>query len=100
VGPLGADHLGVTYDVVWDIQAIRARQRLREQDPAGAARLTAAIEALADNPRPPNAVPMGGSGWYRLRLGPYRAVYELLPDKYTVHITNVGRVPPERERRP
>jgi mRNA-degrading endonuclease RelE of RelBE toxin-antitoxin system len=90
----------VTYNVVWDIQAAGARRRLREEDPAGAARLTAAIEALADNPRPPNAVPMGGSGWYRLRLGPYRAVYELMPDKDTVRITNVGRVPPERERRP
>ena len=73
----------MTYDVVWDIQAAGARRRLRAEDPAGAARLTAAIEALADNPHPPNAVPMGGSGWYRLRLGPYRAVYALLPDKYT-----------------
>jgi len=97
---VGADHLGVTYDVVWDIQAAGARRRRRKEDPAGAARLTAATEALADDPRPANAVPMGGSGSYRLRLGPYRAVYELLPHKYTVHITNVGRVPPERERRP
>jgi mRNA interferase RelE/StbE len=90
----------VTYHVVWEIQAAGARRRLREHDPAGAARLAAAIEALADDARPPNAVPMGASGWYRLRLGPYRAVYELLPDKYTVRITNVGRIPPERERRP
>jgi mRNA-degrading endonuclease RelE of RelBE toxin-antitoxin system len=97
---VGADHLGVTYNVVWDIQAAGARRRLREQDPAGAARLGAAIEALADDPRPPNAVPMGDSGWYRLRLGPYRAVYELLPENETVRITNVGRVPAERERRP
>jgi mRNA-degrading endonuclease RelE of RelBE toxin-antitoxin system len=98
---VGADHhLGVTYSVVWEIQAAGALRRLREENAAGAAWLTAAIEALAEDPRPPNAVPMGGSGWYRLRLGPYRAVYELLPDKNAVRITNVGRVPPERERRP
>lgn len=90
----------MTYHVVWDIQAAGARRRLREDDPAGTAQLSAAINALADDPRPPNAIPMGASGWYRLRLGPYRAVYELLPDKDIVRITNVGRVPPEREHRP
>jgi mRNA interferase RelE/StbE len=90
----------VTYHVVWDIQAAGARRRLHADDPAGTAQLTAAIQALADDPRPSDAVPMGASGWYRLRLGPYRAVYELLPEQETVRVTNVGRVPPDRERRP
>jgi hypothetical protein len=97
---VGADHLGVTYDVVWGIQAAGARRRRRKEDPAGAARLTAAIEGLADNPRRPNRC---ADGWLGLVPAAARAVprvYELLPHKYTVHITNVGRVPPGRERRP
>jgi len=71
----------VTYYAVWDIQAVRA------------------IDALADNPHPPNAAPLGSSGWYRLLLGPYRATYQLRPDQNVVHITNVGQLPPQRERR-
>ena len=97
---MGADDLGVTYHVVWHIQAAGALRRLRGDDPAGAAQLAAAVEALAHNPRPTNAIPMGGSGWHRLRLGPYRAVYELLPDQQTVRVTNVGRVPRDRGPRP
>jgi mRNA-degrading endonuclease RelE of RelBE toxin-antitoxin system len=93
---LGADDLGVTHAVVWSIQAARARRRLREQDPDGTALLTAAINALADDPRPDNAAALGGSGWFYLRLGQFRAVYEVRDDQGAVYVNNVGRLPPPR----
>ena len=71
----------MTHAVVWSIQAARARRRLRELDPDGTALLTAAINALADNPRPDNAAALGGSGRFYLRLGPLRAVYEVRDDR-------------------
>lgn len=86
----------MTYAVVWSMQAARARRRLREQDPAGAGVLTAAIDALAKDPQPLNAVPLGGSGWFHLRLGQFRAVYELRHDQQVVYVNNVGQLPPQR----
>jgi mRNA-degrading endonuclease RelE of RelBE toxin-antitoxin system len=82
----------VSYPVVWSIQAARARRRLRSLDPAGAARLTAAIDTLADDPRPATAAPLGGSSWYYLRLGNLRAMYYIRDT--TVHIDNIGSLPP------
>ncbi len=82
----------MSYLVVWSIQAARARRRLRSRDPAGAARLTAAIDTLADDPRPATAASLGGSGWYYLRLGDLRAMYYIRDS--TVHIDNVGSLPP------
>jgi mRNA interferase RelE/StbE len=93
VGDVGADNHGVTYNVVWSIQAARARRRLRDLDPTGAALLTTAITALADNPKPATASPLGGSGWYYLRLGQFRAVYEIRHDHGVVYIGNVGQLP-------
>jgi len=86
----------VTHAVVWNIQAARARRRLRELDPDGAALLIAAINALADDPRPANAAALGGSGWFYLRLGQFRAVYEVRDDQDVVYVNNVGRLPPQR----
>ena len=83
----------MTYTVVWSIQAARARRRLRDLDPAGAALLTTAITALADDPRPAVASALGGSGWYYLRIGQFRAVYEVRHDHGVVYIDNVGRLP-------
>jgi hypothetical protein len=78
--------------VVWSIQAARARRRLRSLDPDGAARLTAAIDTLADDPCPATASPLGRSGWYYLRLNNLRAMYYIRDT--TVHIDNVGSLPP------
>jgi len=83
----------VTYNVVWSIQAARARRRLRDLDPTGAVLLTTAIAALADDPQPTTASALGGSGWYYLRLGEFRAVYEIRHDQGVVYVDNVGRLP-------
>ena len=49
-----------------------------ERSPCGAARLVAALEGLAEEPRPPGcAKPKGRLNAYRLRIGGYRVVYEI-----------------------
>jgi mRNA interferase RelE/StbE len=40
-------------------------------------RVRAAIDALADDPRPPGAVKLAGRDDYRVRVGDYRLVYAI-----------------------
>jgi mRNA-degrading endonuclease RelE of RelBE toxin-antitoxin system len=51
------------------------------------------VAALADEPRPGQAVAWGGSGIYRLHLPGVRILYEIDESASTVYIVNVARVP-------
>jgi mRNA interferase RelE/StbE len=54
-------------------------------------RIRAAIDLLADNPRPPTWVAMQGeAAVYRVRVGDYRIVYEVLDAVLLVHVVRVG----------
>ena len=54
-------------------------------------RIRAAIDLLADNPRPPGCVAMAGEGRaYRVRVGDYRIVYEVLDDRLVVQVIRIG----------
>lgn len=53
-------------------------------------RIVAAIAALADNPRPPQARKLTGSEKYRLRCGVYRVLYEIRDDVLVVCIVKVA----------
>ncbi len=58
----------------------RAQQRVR-----------AAIELLADDPRPPACVAMQGEdSVYRVRVGDYRIVYEVLDEVLLIQVVRVG----------
>jgi mRNA-degrading endonuclease RelE of RelBE toxin-antitoxin system len=48
-----------------------------------------AIDALEDDPRPPNAVPWGRV-MTRLHIGPYRVLYEI--GETTIWVRRVDRV--------
>ena len=55
-----------------------AARQLRKFDPEVRRRLQAAIELLAENPRPPAATRLiGGAGEWRVRTGDYRVIYEI-----------------------
>lgn len=55
-----------------------AARQLRKFDPPVRRRLQAAIELLAEDPRPPAAKQLvGGAGEWRVRTGDYRIVYEI-----------------------
>ena len=67
------------------IRSIAALPRKEEQ------RVRAAIELLADEPRPPGCVALTGEqSVYRVRVGDYRIVYEIFDTRLVILITRVG----------
>lgn len=68
-----------------------AVRQLRTLDPAGRRRVQAAIELLADQPRPSGAKKLvGGDGEWRVRTGDYRIVYEIRDEVLLVLVVAVG----------
>jgi mRNA interferase RelE/StbE len=78
----------VSYQVVLAPAAVR---QLRKLDPAARRRLQAAIELLADNPRPPAAKRLVSfAGEWRVRVGDYRIVYDIDDGTLTVLVLTAG----------
>lgn len=68
-----------------------AVRQLRKLDPAARRRVQAAIELLAEQPRPSGAKKLvGGEGEWRVRTGDYRIVYEIHDDVLLVLVVAVG----------
>jgi mRNA interferase RelE/StbE len=68
-----------------------AARQLRKLDPPSRRRMHAAIELLADNPRPPQATQLvGGQGEWRVRVGDYRIVYEIHDTELVVLVLRLG----------
>lgn len=68
-----------------------AVRQLRKLDPAARRRVQAAIELLADQPRPSGAKKLaGGDGEWRVRTGDYLVVYEVHDDVLLVLVVAVG----------
>ena len=78
----------MTYHVVLTLVAAR---QLRKLDPQARRRIQAAIELLAQDPRPPAAAQLvGGAGEWRVRTGDFRIVYEIEDDRLVVLVLRVG----------
>lgn len=78
----------MTYRI--DIAPAAARQ-LRKLEPADRRRVQAAIELLADHPRPRGARKLaGGTGEWRVRTGDLRVVYEIDDGVLLVLVVAVG----------
>jgi mRNA interferase RelE/StbE len=78
----------VRYDV--QLSPAAARQ-LRQFDPQARRRLQAAIELLADDPRPPAAKPLVASGGaWRVRVGDHRVVYDIEDGRLVVLVLAVA----------
>lgn len=76
------------YDVVLSPAAVR---ELRGFDPPVRRRIQAVIDLLAENPRPPAATRLvGGAGWWRVRTGDYRVVYEIEDERLVVLVLRAG----------
>ena len=52
------------------------------------------IDALRDEPRPQGSVKLSGKGYYRVRQGNYRIIYEIQDSQLVVILIKVG---PRRE---
>lgn len=67
------------------IKALAALSRQEQQ------RVRAAIDLLADNPRPPGCTKLTGEDdTYRVRVGAYRIVYEVFDDRLVIHVVRIG----------
>lgn len=78
----------VTYRVELSPQAAR---RLRKLDPQARRRIQAAVELLADDPRPPAAKMLVNSdGAWRVRVGDYRVVFDIEDGRLLVLILAIG----------
>lgn len=82
------------YTVIWEPVAVRGLRDILNTDRPGGKRLTAAVAALAADPFPEGRSAFGRSGFHRLHLGEYRALYQVLDDQKAIHVITVGRVPP------
>ena len=67
-----------------------ARRALRSLHPTDRRRLVMAIELLADEPRPPAAKPLRGRPAWRVRVGDYRIIYEIIDDQLLVDVVTLG----------
>jgi mRNA interferase RelE/StbE len=67
-----------------------ARKALKGLDRTVQRRMQAAIELLADNPRPPGAVALRGRPGLRIRVGDYRIIYQVQDDVLVVAVIALG----------
>jgi mRNA interferase RelE/StbE len=86
------------YTVVWRNEARQALSNLRAIDPAAVKRVIGAVRELATDPYPEASNQLGGSRFWRLRLGELRVTYEVDEALRVVHVYNVGPVPPSSRR--
>ncbi len=87
----------MTYQVRLAPAAVR---QLRKLDPPGRRRVQAAIDLLAEDPRPPGARPLvGGAGEWRVRTGDFRIIYDIRDGELLVLIVKVGHRRDVYERR-
>lgn len=79
-------------DRSWRVDLAPAAQRqLRRLPPGDAARLRGPILALAIDPRPPGAAKIGGSAFWRVRVGELRLVYAIDDPERVVIVLRVAR---------
>lgn len=75
------------YQVIISNKAEKALQKL----PGIAyARMVAALRNLAQDPRPAGCKKLKGREAWRIRIGDYRAIYEVEDDKLIVLIISIG----------
>ena len=87
----------MTYEVRLAPAAVR---RLRKLDPPGRRRVQAAIDLLAEDPRPPGARQLvGGAGEWRVRTGDFRIIYDIRDGELLVLVVKVGHRRDVYERR-
>jgi len=69
-------------------RAIKSIARLPHKEQL---RVRAAIDLLADDPRPPGCVAMAGQdSVYRVRVADYRILYEVIDDRLVIQVVRVG----------
>lgn len=80
--------MSTTYEVRLARRAARSLASLERREQQ---RVRAALDILSVNPRPPNCVALQGEDCvYRVRVGDYRIVYEVLDTVLLIHVVRIG----------
>ena len=66
------------------------RKDLRAIPNADVRRILAFIEALREQPRPEGCEKLTGAARYRVRIGVYRVIYEIIDQQLLVIVVKVG----------
>ena len=69
---------------------IAARKSLERLEKKDQLRIYAAIELLGDNPRPPLAVKIKGSDYFRVRVGDFRILYSIDAGRLIILLIDIG----------
>ena len=78
----------MTYQVIIKPSAEKALRRIQRNDQLAIARR---IDSLANQPRPGDAVKLKGStGFYRVRVGDYRVIYQIRDKVLIVLVLAIG----------
>ncbi|MEG3627185.1 type II toxin-antitoxin system RelE family toxin [Streptomyces poriticola] len=80
----------MTYEIVFEPHAVDAAARFLKEDPAGLAKVLAAIDEPARGPRPAGSMAYGPD-IRRLRAGAHRVLYVIATDVIRILGTHLGR---------
>ncbi|MFF3331523.1 type II toxin-antitoxin system RelE/ParE family toxin [Streptomyces sp. NPDC002888] len=80
----------MTYEIIFEPQALDSAARFLKEDPSGLAVVLDTIDKLADSPRPAGSIPYGPD-IRRLRVGDYRVLYVIDDDVIRILVTHLGR---------
>ena len=53
-------------------------------------RIIESIQNLSDNPRPSNTKKLTGKSAWRIRIGNYRVIYEIVDDRLIIIVISIG----------
>ncbi len=81
----------MTYEIAWADEAFAAAQAFMADDPTGLATVFDTVDNLATDPRPPAAIPWGGTNFLRLRVGRYRVLYQINDQVVRIDVVHLGR---------
>ncbi|MFF5145176.1 type II toxin-antitoxin system RelE/ParE family toxin [Streptomyces sp. NPDC013157] len=80
----------MSYEVIWEPEALAQAERLAKDDPDGVRQVFTAVDRLAGDPRPDGA--FGSADPLRIHVGRYRVLYEIHDRQVRVNVIHLGRV--------
>ncbi|MEV6330270.1 type II toxin-antitoxin system RelE/ParE family toxin [Streptomyces sp. NPDC051909] len=80
----------MTYQVIWEPEALVQAERFAKDDPDGVRQVFTAVDRLADDPRPDGS--FGSSEILRIHVGIYRVLYEISDMQVRVSVIHLGRL--------
>ena len=80
----------MSYEVIWEPEALAQAERFAKDDPDGVRQVFSAVDHLADEPRPEGS--FGSADILRIHVGAYRVMYEISDQQVRVSVIHLGRL--------